>query len=28
VQVCLFDSTGSEETGFALDYSMKKVVVN
>lgn len=28
VQFCLFDSTGSEETGFAFDYSMKKVVQN
>jgi hypothetical protein len=28
VQFCLFDSTGSETTGFAFDYSMKKVVEN
>jgi hypothetical protein len=28
VQFCLFDSTGSETTGFAFDYSMKKVVQN
>ena len=28
VQFCLFDSTGNEETGFAFDYSMRKVVLN
>lgn len=27
VQFCLFDSTGSEETGFAFDYSWKTVRV-
>lgn len=27
VQFCLFDSTGSEETGFAFDYSWKQVRV-
>ena len=27
IQFCLFDSTGSEETGFAFDYSWKQVRV-
>jgi hypothetical protein len=28
VQFCLFDSTGNDQTGFAFDYSMRKVVLN